>query len=365
MPIARPTVTIVDSSRVEPKLDETQFLFEEARQRRKRRWFIGGVLVVVVSLPVALLVSRASGVPRHHVLPHAGLPIWTPRQGKTQAAPTLFVAGDGNGGIGVYSTANGVLIRTISPQGPGGPDQQVELSRNRQSVYFVQPTGPCSGNILSGPVSGSSAPAVVVSVPRTLALSPSPSPTSRDLAWVGVTCGPTGSTTNSTLYITNLATGLRSDLGAFSGQHSDDAISWNSDGTRLAVESGTSVAIFDTSRSSPRKVGFLDPTSGCTLSSPTFFSPGSDLALIQTCYRTARTAGASQVLVFNIVTGKPVAIVAAAPRGTTFQGLSIDASGQHILLGVVTDFPVGAQIKQLESGRLVAVGGNAPTDAEW
>lgn len=365
MSLARPTVTVVDSPRVEPKLGEAQLLFEEARQRRRRRWFIGLVLFVVVSLAVALLVSLASGSPRHSAPPHVGLPRWTPPQGKTQAAPALFVAGDGKGGIGVYSTANGVLIRTISPQGPGGPDEQVELSRNRQSVFFVQPTGPCSGNILNGPVSGSSAPAVVISDPQTLALSPSPNPTSRDLAWVGVTCGPTGSTTSSTLYITNLATGLRSDLGAFSGQHSDDAISWNSDGTRLAVESGTTVAMFDTNRSSPRNVGLLDVTSGCTLTSPTFLSQRSQLAVIQTCYGTARTAGTSQVLVFNVVTGKPVAIVASAPQGTTFQGLSVDASGQHILLGVVTDFPLGAHNMQLESGHLVAVGGNAPTDAQW
>ncbi len=198
----------------------------------------GWCFLVVVSLAVALLVSLESGAPRHSAPPHDGLPRWTPPQENPQAAPALFVAGDGKGGIGVYSTANGALIRTISPQGPGGPDQQVVLSRNRQSVFFTQPTGPCSGNILNGPVSGSSAPAVVISDPQTLALSPSPGPTSRELAWVGVTCGPTGSTPSSTLYITNLATGVRSDLGAFSGQHSDDEISWNSDGTRLAVESG-------------------------------------------------------------------------------------------------------------------------------
>lgn len=358
-------MTVTDSPATEISDLEAHSLFEEARRRRRRRWFIGLVLLVVVSLAVALFVFLDSGAPRPSAPPHDGLPRWTPPQGKTQAAPALFVTGDGKGGIGVYSTANGALIRTISPRGPGGPDQQVELSRNRQSVFFTQPTGPCSGNILNGPVSGSRAPAVVISDPQTLALSPSPSPTSRELAWVGVTCGPTGSTTSSTLYITNLATGVRSDLGAFSGQHSDDAISWNSDGTRLAVESGTTVAMFDTNLPSPRNVGLLDGTSGCTLTSPIFLSHRRQLAVIRTCYGTARTVGTSQVLVFSVVTGKPVAILASAPQGTTFQGLSVDVSGQHVLLGVVTNLPPGAHNMQLESGHLVAVGGSAPTDAQW
>ena len=342
-----------------------QALFEEARRRRRRRWFIALVLLVVVSLAIAFFVSLHSAAPRHSAPPRDGLPRWTPPQGKPEATPAFFVAGDGKGGIGAYSTANGALIRTISPQGPGGPDQQVEVSRDRQSVFFTQPTGPCSGNILKAPLSGSNAPAAVISNPQTLALSPSPSPTSMDLAWVGVTCGPTGSTTSSTLYITNLATGIRGDLGAFSGQHSDDAISWNSDGTRLAVESGTTVAVFETNQSSPRNVALLDVTSGCTLRSPTFLSQRNQLAVIRTCYGTARTPGTSQVLVVNVFTGKPVAIVASAPQGTTFQGLSVDASGQHVLLGVVTNFPPGAHNMQLESGNLVAVGGIAPTDAQW
>ncbi len=358
-------MTITDSQATEISDLEAQSLFEEARRRRHKRWFIAIVLIVVVSLAVALLVFLGSGAPRHSAPPHVGLPRWTPPQGNPQAAPALFVAGDGKGGIGAYSTANGGLHRTISPQGPGGPDQQVVLSRNRQSVFFTQPTGPCSGNIVNGPVSGSSAPAVVISDPQTLALSPSPSPTSRELAWVGVTCGPTGSTASSTLYITSLATGVRSDLGAYSGQHSDDEISWSSDGTRLAVESGMTVAVFDTDQSTPKNVGLLNVTSGCTLASPTFLSRRNQVAAIRTCYGTARTSGTSQVLVFNAVTGKAVAVVASAPHGATFQGLSVDASGQHILLGVVTSVPPGAHNMQLKSGRLVTVSGHAPTDAEW
>jgi hypothetical protein len=359
-------MTITDSPVTEVSELEAQLLFEEARRRRHRRWLIGTVLVVALALAAALLLSFDSGTPRSRPQPRMGSPRWTPPQGSPHDAPALFVAGDGNGGVGVYSTVTGSLIRSISPQGPGGPDQQIVLSDNRQSVYFVQPTGPCSGNILSGPVSGSSSPAVVVSRPNTLALSPSASPTSKELAWVGVTCGSTGSTNSSTLSITHLATGVTNDLGVFSGQQSDEGISWNSDGTRLAVESGATVAIFDTEQSTPSKVSSLVVTRGCTLASPTFLSPPNKLAAIRTCFDKSGALGTSQALVFNIKNSKPVAIVASAPHGSTFQGLSVDESGQHILLGVATRSPASAENVQVEgAGRLVTVSHRAPTDAQW
>ena len=78
------------------------------------------------------------------------------------------------------------------------------------------------------------------------------------------------------------------------------------------------MATFDTNQSSPRNVVLLDVTSGCTLRSPTFLSQPNHLAVIRTCYGTTRTPGTSQVLVFNVFTGKPVAIVASALPGTTF-----------------------------------------------
>ena len=358
-------MTLVGDNPTASTTHEIHVLFQEARRRRRRRWFVGIVLVVVVSLAIALVVSSDSGAPRRSGQSHVGLPRWTQPHRNPQAAPALFVAGDGKGGVGVYSTISGSLVRSLSPQGPSGPDQQVVLSGSRQSVFFVQPTGPCSGNILSGPLSGSSAPTVVISDPRTLALSPSASPTSRDLAWVNLICGSPGSAASSTLYITNLATGVRRDLGTVSGQHSDDAISWNSEGTRLAVESGATVALFDTNQPSPKEVGRLAVASGCALTSPVFLSQPNEIAAIRTCYGTARTSGTSQVLVFSVMTGKPVAVVVSAPHGATFQGLSVDASGQHILLGVVTSFPPGAHDMQLKSGRLVTVSGLAPTDAEW
>lgn len=61
------TVTDTPTHRAEP--DDTQVLFEEARQRRKRRWLIAGItaLVVVVmalGITIGLLVSRGGGSTR-------------------------------------------------------------------------------------------------------------------------------------------------------------------------------------------------------------------------------------------------------------------------------------------------------------
>jgi hypothetical protein len=68
---------------------------------------------------------------------------------------------------------------------------------------------------------------------------------------------------------------------------------------------------------------------------------------------------------FNTNAGRPVALIAAAPPGSLFQGLSIDSTGQHILLGIVKSSPAGAEDAQVEKGRLVTVSHEAPTDAQW
>jgi hypothetical protein len=41
-------VTVVDTPRVEAQRDEAQLLFEEARQLRRRRWFVSGAVVLVL-----------------------------------------------------------------------------------------------------------------------------------------------------------------------------------------------------------------------------------------------------------------------------------------------------------------------------
>jgi hypothetical protein len=56
-------MTIVDSPTQTPEVDMAQLLFEEARQRRRRRWLISGitVLFILVALGVTLIVMAGRG----------------------------------------------------------------------------------------------------------------------------------------------------------------------------------------------------------------------------------------------------------------------------------------------------------------
>jgi hypothetical protein len=238
------------------------------------------------------------------------------------------------------------------------------LSGDRQSVFFVQPSGACSGTILRAPVSGVSLPATVISVPQTLALEPAVSPTGSDLAWVGVTCGPSGSVATSDLYVTNVDTETTIKLGTVASSN-DNGIAWSRDGKLLAVETGESIDVVAARQVPLSRAKAMQVTHGCRLTSPVFLSRPNELAVIRTCSGNVAETETNAALVFNTETGKPVSLIASAPRGSTFQGLSVDESGGHVLLGVVKSFPVSAMNAQVEGGRLVAVSKHSPTDAEW
>ncbi len=279
--------------------------------------------------------------------------------------PKVYVAGDGKGGVGVYSTATGSLIRTLSPQSPSGPDGQVVLSANRKSVFFAQPSGTCGGNILRVPTSGARTPTTVVSVPKILAASPSPSPTSNELAWVGVGCEPNGVPGSSSLYLTDLTSGSTSDLGTISAANSDDEIAWSPDGGRLAVENAGTVTIFVLRAQSFIKNVSLRVSDSCRLNSPAFLARRYEVAVISSCYGVAAASHTDRVIAFNGSTGNQVGVLATAPVGARFQGLSIDASGRYALLGIVHSDPVGAELARIDGTRLVTVSRNSVTDAEW
>jgi dipeptidyl aminopeptidase/acylaminoacyl peptidase len=352
--------TTTEPPKSAPSEFETQVLFPEARRRRHRRWSIGIALLAAVVVAVALLVSSSSKSSPPSAR-HGGLTRWTP-SGRRSAAPATFVAGDGRGGVGLYSTNNGHLIRTLSPQGAGGPDQQIVLTRDRASVYFVQPSGSCSGKILTAPISGAAAPTVVISDPGNLPLAPSPSPSSGNLAWVGVTCDVTGSTTSASLYVTDVTTHATSDLGAYSGQPSDDQMAWSPNGQKLAVQNDSTVEIIDVTRQSAEAGLSLRVGARCRLASPVFVTQ-ERIAAIRTCFGPTGIERTSNALVFDIATGTAVALIATAPTGSSFQGLSADSSGQHILLGLANSG--SAENVQVEGGRLVIVSRRAPTDAQW
>jgi hypothetical protein len=171
--------------------------------------------------------------------------------------------------------------------------------------------------------------------------------------------------TSYTLYVTNLATHTTSDLGAFGGGSSDNEMAWSSDGRRLAVQNGSTVEVFKATLPFSHTGRPLTVETGCSLTSPVLLHRVNELAAIRTCYSSTGRLRSSQALVFNIATGNPVALIASAPHGSTFQGLSLDASGEHFLLGLVRNFPSSATNVQVVRGRLVVISREAPTDAEW
>ncbi len=356
-------MTVTAPPPVVPAGVDAEALFREARRRRRRRW--SAVILLIVTALVAVPLLANESVPRRpRPQPHVGLRRWVPPPGAGRSAPAVFVDGNGKGGVGVYSTATGSLLRTLSPQAPGGPDQQAVLSSDRQSVYFVEPSGACGGTILRAPVSGASPPTAVISVPQTLALEPAASPRGSDLAWVGVTCGPSGSVATSRLYVTDVKTETTIALGTVASSN-DNGIAWSRDGRLLAVETGETIDVMSARQASLRQGNAMQVTSGCRLTSPVFLSRPNELAVIRTCSGKSGETGTSAALVFNTETGKPVSFIASAQRGSMFQGLSVDESGGRILLGVVGSFPASATNVQVESGRLVTVSQHSPTDAEW
>jgi hypothetical protein len=239
------------------------------------------------------------------------------------------------------------------------------LSADRRWIFFSQATGTCTANILRVPISGTGSPDVVVSVPQTLAISPTSSPTSNELAWLGVACGAAGSYGSPTLYVTDMSTGVRDDLGTVSGQSGDDAIAWNHAGTQLAVEDGNTIELFDATSGTLTESGDLGVAANCRLSSPSFLAQRFEVGVIRTCF-SGKTAGSvTQVLAFNTKTGRPVSVIATAPIGAVFQGLSVDASGTDVLLGFVPRSASSAELVRLDGRRKVVVSRHAITDAEW
>jgi Tol biopolymer transport system component len=258
----------------------------------------------------------------------------------------------------VYSTATGKILRQLSAQTSGGPDQQASLSV-RGSVYFVQPQGSCASSIQVVPVTGSHGSTTAVSAPGIMALDPAPSPTSSLLAWVGSVCG--SGTAQSTLYTSNQTTGQRSDLGPYSGRANDEGLAWSPDGKLLAEEAPPTVKLLEVHGSSDSAKP-LTVQSGCILSDPSFVSVH-ELAVVRSCFATTRDSRSSEVWIYSTETGKATFIAGKLPAGKEFQSLSADADG-HLLVGVSQDSG-SARTALLRAGRLVPISDASPTGAQW
>jgi hypothetical protein len=163
--------------------------------------------------------------------------------------------------------------------------------------------------------------------------------------------------------VTDLTNGVTTSLGAFHGQHDDDAIAWSPDGSRLAVENGATINVLVVRSPDSNREESLSKPKGCVLTDPVFIPHSSEVAALERCIGSDGIIGTSEAVAFDVATGKPQGLMAVAPKGSEFQGLSIDRSGQHVLLGLVG--PAGGGNVELRGGRLFELSGHAPTDAEW
>jgi hypothetical protein len=152
--------------------------------------------------------------------------------------------------------------------------------------------------------------------------------------------------------------------GAISAVNSDDEIAWTPDGSRLAVENAGTVTIFVQRAQSFAKSVSLRAANSCRLTSPAFLARRYEVAAISSCYGDA-ASHADRIIAFDASIGKQVGVLATAPAGARFQGLSIDGSGRYALLGIVRSDPTGAELARIDGLKLVTVSRNSVTDAEW
>jgi hypothetical protein len=288
-----------------------------------------------------------------------GLTQWVAPPSSSRPPPNVFVTGDNHGGIGLYSTHTGRLIRTLSPQHSGGPDQQGVIASNA-TAFFVQPTEQCGASIQSVPLSGSVSSSPVLSVPGYVALDPAPSPATSLLAWVGAICGP--SITQWHLYLTDLLTGARTDLGPYTGREDDNGLSWSGNGQLLAVEAAPTIKVVQVG--APRSPGVSLRVGGrCVLTDPAFLPSPSQVAAVRTCYSSNGIQTTSDLLAFDASSGQPLARIVAAPSGETIESVSVDRLG-HVLVGAVEpSFRAFTAI--VRHGHFVTINGSSPTGAEW
>jgi hypothetical protein len=162
--------------------------------------------------------------------------------------------------------------------------------------------------------------------------------------------------------MTNLTSGATSDLGAISAENGDDEVAWSPDGTRLAVENDSTVTLFVLHTESFTESVSLRAPNSCRLNSPAFLARRYEVAVISSCYGVAASHN-DRIIAFDASNGSQVAVLATAPNGARFQGLSLDASGRYALLGIVRGD--GAELARIDGTRLITISRSTVTDAEW
>ncbi len=322
-------MTLIDERSTAPAHDGVQVLFREARRRRRRRWFIGFLVLAFTVAPIAAVVlARTSSVSRSPGHKPAG-----PTQYAAAAMPAEVVVWE-HFRLDVLSSLDGHRIRTLATnvgEFRGSPSLSVAPGR---TVYFDNHAYVRSSpvdRIYSVPVSGG-APSYIADG-RTPAISPD----GHLLAYVSndPVAGPV---VKEMITIEDLRSHAIRSWTATAPEADLWALSWSPD-SRFLSFSGTA----STSPDSVATSYWVLDTTGPVLTSGAAhrlsLAPGVSWACFMAGTRSGELAGVGEVqlrsglrlVAINARSGRTIRSLVTIPDafGATIQA---DASGKHLIV---------------------------------
>lgn len=158
-------MTVIDAPVAEPQVDPAQLLFEEARQRRKRRRLISGIAllagVLLVGLIMVLTLGRGHGTPATSSSPippssaasrSAAAFSMRPALCVTQQAPAGDVAKHGSSALPPCSAVSGLTASNIGVERTGGGGYSATLMPPRDPQFVTFPSTPSANDVAGATV---------------------------------------------------------------------------------------------------------------------------------------------------------------------------------------------------------------------
>jgi hypothetical protein len=319
-----------------------------SRGLRHYRWAVTALAIVSVGvalatarlLPLGDAAAPTAADPTAGPTASSARPGQPARQAQAQPAaePRVFLGGIGGGRTAVISVATGTVLRYLSP--PPGSQALGVLSPDRHIWFEPEEYGSC----------GSTWRAIVVSSGRispalggeggieTFALSPD----GRQLALVKGEWDQAQSLCFQRLMVRDLTTGARRSWPLRPDARLNQ-LTWSRDGTRLAYDlyggsrgrnrHSLYVVRVATMRAVDDGLALRPPDAGCIVNLPRFRAGSGRLVVAESCddadgdHRLGRA-----VLEYDPASGAPGGTLARLPGDAMITDLSVDASGQHVLV---------------------------------
>jgi len=351
---------------------------------RSHRWAV--TALVVVSLVVAaagtarllpLLPDDAAGtrpageitvVPSPSAV-SATVDARSPHSAQPAPEPRVFLGGIGGGSerTAVISVATGTVLRYLSPP-PGSPALGV-LSPDRRIWFEPAGEGPCGSSWRAITVSsGVITPALAgESGIETFALSPD----GRQLALVKGR-PPSGPACEHRLVVRDLAAGTERGW-PFDPAIRLDQLTWSPDSEWLAYDLSSDTARLRhelrvvrvaAMRAVDDGLALEPPDPGCKVSLPRFRAGSGGLVVAEHCDADGGSSQGRALLEYDPARGRLVRTLARVPGDAMITDLSVDASGQHVLVLLFPTSSSEATAYALRKGRLQRVFRGAFT-ASW